>query len=130
MRPLPDPEKAKPAILVVDDDPIVTAALKARLGRDFRVIGVNDPHEAVATARREQPDVILCDIKMPGMQGDEVAFELSQDEETAEIPLIYLTSLVDPRETTELDGPFGGHIAISKSASTDELLDVIHDAIG
>ena len=128
MRELPDPEKAKPIIMVVDDDQAVTAALKARLGRDFRVVGVNDPHQAVAVALSEQPDVILCDIKMPGMQGDEVAYALSQDEFTAEIPLIYLTSLVG--DTAELDGPFGGHLAISKSASADELLEVIHDALG
>ena len=129
MRPLPDPERAKPAVLVIDDDPAAVAALAARLGRDFRVVGLSDPREAVATARRERPDVILCDIRMPGMQGDEVAYALSEDGATGAIPLIYLSALVtgDP---TELDGQFGGHLAVSKSASTRELMDVIREAIG
>jgi CheY-like chemotaxis protein len=128
-QPAPPPVD-RPTLLVVDDDPAVIDALGARLGREFRVVGVNDPHQAVDAARRERPDVILCDINMPGMQGDEVAFELSQDEHAATIPLIYLTSLVGKRETMQLDGQFGGHLAVSKSANTYELMAAIRGAMG
>ena len=130
MNPSAPPPVDKPTLLVVDDDPAVIAALEARLGREFRVVGENDPHQAVEAARRERPDVILCDINMPGMQGDEVAFELSQDEATARVPLVYLTSLVGKRETLHLDGQFGGHLAVSKSANTYELMAVIRGVLG
>jgi CheY-like chemotaxis protein len=130
MRQLPDPERAKPCVLVIDDDEAVCWAIAGRLGRDFRVVGLSDPAQAVAVAQRERPGVILCDINMPRMQGDEVAFALSQEASTARIPLAYLTALVSPQEAPELDGVFGDHLAVSKSASTDELRAVIAYLLG
>ena len=128
---LPDPEHAKPCILVVDDDRSVVDALAVRLGRDFRVVGTSAPQQAVEAARRERPDLILCDINMPGMQGDEVAFALSQDPATMGIPLAYLTSLVEPEdEEAELDGLFGDHPAISKEATTAELRARVAEVLG
>ena len=83
LRALPDPERAKPCVLVVDADASVTDLIALHLGTDFRVVGVTDPLEAMPAALREEPGLILCDIDMPGMRGDEVAFALSQDPDTA-----------------------------------------------
>lgn len=130
MRALPDPEKAKPCVLVIDDDEAVAWAIAGRLGRDFRVVGVSDPARAVERAQQEGPGLILCDINMPGMQGDEVAFALSQDPRTATVPLIYLTALLAPGEETDLEGVFGDHPTISKSATTEELRDLVTLALG
>ncbi|HVE54668.1 MAG TPA: response regulator, partial [Ramlibacter sp.] len=82
MHHLPDPERAKPCILVVDDDETIAWAIAGRLGPDFRVVGETDPARAVERAFDEQADVILCDIDMPGMTGDDVAFALSQHPST------------------------------------------------
>ena len=130
MRELLDPEKAKPSVLVIDDDEAVAWAIAARLGRDFRVVGLNDPGQAVLRTLEDHPDVILCDINMPGMQGDDVAFALSQEPDTAQIPLIYLTALVGPDEAPDLEGVFGEYPTVSKSASTEELRDAIEQALG
>ena len=130
LRQLPDPEKAKPCVLVIDDDEAVAWAIAGRLGRDFRVVGTNDPAQAVALAREQRPGVILCDINMPQLQGDEVAYALSQDPRTARIPLVYLTALVSPEEAAELDAVFGDHPAVSKSASTEELREIVAWALG
>jgi len=130
LRTLPDPEQAKPCVLVIDDDEAVARAIAGRLGRDFRVVGTSDPEQAVPLAREQRPGVILCDINMPRMQGDEVAFALSQDPGTAKIPFIYLTALVSPEEAAELDAVFGDYPAVSKSASTEELRGVISWALG
>ena len=130
MRDLPDPEKAKPCVLVIDDDEAVGWAIAGRLGQDFRVVALCDPAQAVQISREEKPGVILCDIDMPGMQGDEVAFALSQDPRTAPIPLVYLTGLVGPDEPPDLEGVFGDHPTVSKSASTEELRDIIATALG
>src|SRR6185436_15330241 len=67
LRTLPDPEQAKPCVLVIDDDEAVARAIAGRLGRDFRVVGTSDPEQAVPLAREEKPGVILCDINMPRM---------------------------------------------------------------
>ena len=130
MRTLPDPDNAKPCVLVVDDDEAVAWAIAARLGQDFRVVGLADPRQAVAAASRERPGVILCDIDMPGLRGDDVAFALSQDARTASIPLIYLTALVTPEEAPDLEGVFGEYPTISKSASADELRELIAATLG
>ncbi|NML46798.1 response regulator [Ramlibacter sp. G-1-2-2] len=130
LRDLPDPERAKPCVLVIDDDEAVAWAIAGRLGRDFRVVGVSDPSQAVTLARELRPGVILCDISMPRMTGDEVAFALSQDIATAQIPFVYLTALVSPEEGMELDAVFGDHPAVSKSATTEELREVIAWALG
>ena len=130
MRTLPDPQKAKPCVLVVDDDEAVAWAIAGRLGQDFRVVGLTDPAQAVRRACEEKPGVILCDINMPGLQGDEVAFALSQDARTARIPLIYLTALVTPEEVADLEGVFGEDATVSKSATTEELRDLVSAALG
>ena len=130
MRDLPDPQRAKPCVMVVDDDMMVILGIQARLGEDFRVVGVTEPTQAVDVAMREQPGLILCDINMPGMKGDEVAYALSQAEDVAEIPLVYLTSLVEPDDTPTLEGQFGDHTAVSKGASTAELRALVNQALG
>lgn len=130
MRTLPDPERAKPCVLVIDDDEAVAWAIAGRLGKDFRVVGLSEPEHAVERARAERPGVILCDINMPGMQGDDVAFALSQDPATARIPLVYLTALLGAEEQPDLEGVFGDYPTVSKSASTEELRDIITLALG
>ena len=130
MRNLPDPQGATPCVLVVDDDEAVAWAIAGRLGKDFRVVGIAEPGEAVRRALEEKPAVILCDINMPGMQGDDVAFALSQDPATAGIPLIYLTALVGPDDVADLEGVFGEYPTISKGASTAELRRAIEQALG
>ena len=130
MRDLPDPERAKPCVLVIDDDEAVAWAIAGRLGKDFHVVGLSDPARAVACAREEKPGLILCDINMPGMQGDDVAFALSQDPRTATVPLIYLTALLGPEDDPELEGVFGDYPTVSKSATTEELRDIVAAALG
>ena len=130
MRNLPDPDQAKPCVLVVDDDEAVAWAIAGRLGHDFRVVGLTDPASAVSRARDERPGVILCDINMPGMPGDDVAFALSPAPATSHIPLIYLTALVEPGEAPDLEGVFGDHPTVSKSATTEHLHRIITGALG
>lgn len=127
---LSDANRGKPCILVVDDDQAVIDAIALRLGRDFRVLGTTDPRQAVARALRERPDLILCDIGMPGMQGDEVAHALSVEDGTMRIPLIYLTGLVEPHRPAQLDGLFGDHRAIAKGAPTAQLRELILEVLG
>jgi CheY-like chemotaxis protein len=130
LRHLPDPEKAKPCVLVIDDDDTVAWAIAGRLGPDFRVIGLTEPRDAVACACAEKPGIILCDIHMPGMQGDEVAFALSQEPCTADIPLVYLTALVSAEEAPDLEGVFGEYPTVSKMASTEELRQIVTITLG
>jgi CheY-like chemotaxis protein len=112
----------KKRILLVDDDPTVLSYLTTKLSKLYDVVSTGDPRKAVAVARRELPDVILCDIDMPEMSGGEVAAALSEDTALARIPFIYLTDLVSPQEAIDLQGFVGGKPGISKRAPLGELV--------
>ncbi|MBI2768123.1 MAG: response regulator transcription factor [Burkholderiales bacterium] len=120
----------KPTLLVIDDDDAVVIGIRARLGKYFNVAGTTNPLVALETVLRERPHVILCDINMPGMKGDQVAQVLAEDPVAGAIPFIYLTGLLAASQTSELDGLFGGYVAVSKSASTPDLMEVIRAAMG
>lgn len=122
-------DTAKGRIMIVDDDTVATAILRAQLSAHFDLVSTTEPREALALARDTRPHVILCDINMPGMTGDEVAHALSEDPDTAAIPIVYLTSLLEPGGTDVLDDSFGGYWGVSKSAPLAELLGVIARAL-
>jgi CheY-like chemotaxis protein len=120
---------ARKRILIIDDDEAVVALLVQKLARSaFDVVSTVDPRKALGLAKSEQPDVVLCDIDMPGMNGGDVAAALAADPETAHIPLIYLTSLVSPTEARDLGGQVGGRPGVSKRASLADLVACINAA--
>lgn len=85
------PEKSE-KILVIDDDPSVTGFLAARLGRLYRVIQVNDSASAVAVAEAERPDLVLCDVNMPGIDGYELCRRMKALDTISDTPFVFLTS--------------------------------------
>ncbi|MFH1177454.1 MAG: HD domain-containing phosphohydrolase [Acidobacteriota bacterium] len=85
-------------VLVVDDQPENLAAVGAALGPlGYSVWPAENGETALALARDRQPDVILLDVMMPGMDGFEVCSRLKADEETRLLPVVFLTGL-DSRE--------------------------------
>jgi CheY-like chemotaxis protein len=118
----------KKRILLIDDDESVVSYLVAKLSKRYDVVSTTDPRKAAALARHELPDVILCDIDMPGMSGGDVAAALSDDSITGRIPFIYLTGLVSPQETKDLQGQVGGRPGVSKRAPLSELVARIDEA--
>ncbi len=83
-------------ILIVDDEPININILGDALASDYVVIAANSGEEALRIAQEEKkPDLILLDVKMPDMTGFEVCEKLKANEDTAEISVIFVTSLDD-----------------------------------
>jgi CheY-like chemotaxis protein len=81
-------------VLVVDDEPVIRSLVQASFAADdCAVVGVPDGLSALEAARREQPDLILLDLGLPGMSGNEVARLLKLDARTASIPVLFLTGL-------------------------------------
>jgi CheY-like chemotaxis protein len=112
----------KKRILLVDDDPTIVSYLTTKLSKLYEVVSTSDPRKAVALARQELPDVILCDIDMPAMSGGDVAAALTADASLARIPFIYLTDMVTPQEVKDLQGLVGGRPGLSKRAPMAELM--------
>ena len=82
-----------PTLLIVDDEPENIELLNRRLTRrGFTILSANSALEGLAKAEAEQPDAILMDIKMPGIDGFEATRRLKANPITASIPVIALTA--------------------------------------
>lgn len=70
----------KPSVLIVDDEKVICDGLSRLLGDDYTTYQALNGMEAMDIVRRNQEiDVMLCDIKMPGMDGDELIEQIRAD---------------------------------------------------
>jgi signal transduction histidine kinase/DNA-binding response OmpR family regulator len=79
-------------ILVIDDDPDVRQYLRDILSAEFTIAEGADGDEGIARAKQVVPDLIICDVMMPGRDGSEVCRALKEDIRTSHIPFIMLTA--------------------------------------
>jgi two-component system cell cycle response regulator DivK len=97
--------------MIVDDN-----EQNAKLARDvlraagFRTIEAASGAEALVSARAAQPAVILLDIRLPDMDGSDVARQLQVDDRTARIPVVAMTSLALDEGGWFLDAGFDGYL--------------------
>jgi DNA-binding response OmpR family regulator len=92
-------------ILVVDDERDVRGLLSDFLTEEgYRVILATNGAEAIGLAELENPEVILLDINMPGIDGIEVCKKLKAQEKTQFIPIIIVTALEDSGFIAYLEG--------------------------
>jgi DNA-binding response OmpR family regulator len=86
-------QRERHLILVVDDDPLIQDVLKAKLERSGYEVGVAENGEiALDYIAKRLPDLVLLDIKMPGIDGYEVCKILRTDESTKALPILMLTA--------------------------------------
>lgn len=91
-------------VLVVDDEQSVRSLVGLSLeGPDCKVEAFCDGRDALEALGGEYPDLILLDVGLPGMSGDEVLRRLRADKRTATIPVVLLTGL-EPPEGSKPDG--------------------------
>ncbi len=89
-------QKQSERILLVDDNPTNLQVLMGTLeGKGYNLLIAKNGETALKIVRRASPDLILLDIMMPGMDGFEVCRRLKADPATQEIPVIFLSALVD-----------------------------------
>ena len=81
--------------MIVDDDPAVRLLCAVNLTAEgLHVLEAEDGLDALEQARCERPDLVLTDVKMPGLDGFQLAERLRGDERTRRIPLIFLSGEV------------------------------------
>jgi two-component system cell cycle response regulator DivK len=81
-------------VLVVEDNPAnMTLATFLLKSAGYAVLSATDAEAGLALARTEQPDLVLMDIQLPGMDGLEACAILKKSEATRDIPVIALTAL-------------------------------------
>lgn len=90
--------KILPTVLVVDDDRLNRTALAELLQEDHRILLARDGESALNQLRTTPVDLVLLDVSMPGMDGFEVLARLRADEQTASIPVIFITGKTEEAE--------------------------------
>ncbi|HPF32546.1 MAG TPA: diguanylate cyclase [Candidatus Sabulitectum sp.] len=86
-------------VLIIDDDPASVALARQWLKKDGHgIVTAADGEEGLAMAVREEPDLILLDVHMPGMNGFQVCERLKADSRIRHIPVIFLSAADETRE--------------------------------
>src|SRR5688572_2557759 len=111
-----------PVVLVVDDDAatrmLIAEVLSAELGATVR--GAGDGHEAIAAVGAAPPDLILLDLKMPGLDGPAVLHWLKSSPRTAGIPVLAVTAWANATTLHALERRCDG--LIGKPFDLDDLV--------
>jgi signal transduction histidine kinase/DNA-binding response OmpR family regulator len=113
--------KDKPLILIIEDNADVTEYIITCLNQDYQLIDAHNGKVGVEKALENIPDVILCDVMMPEMDGFEVCQKLKADIRTSHIPIILLTSKASQKDkVTGL--AHGADVYLTKPFDKEELL--------
>ena len=117
----PEPTAASPLVLIVDDDPEITALLTELLtGDGLRCETAGDGQTAVDLATTLRPQLVLLDLSLPVLSGDEVFARLRADHRTRYIPIVFLTAAGN-RKTVIGHLLAGGDDYVTKPFDIDEL---------
>ncbi|MFI3304041.1 MAG: response regulator [Rikenellaceae bacterium] len=93
--------KSKPTILIVEDSLDMNQYLREIFDGDFEVLCGNNGEEALLLIEGQQPEIIICDVMMPIMDGLEFTRRIKGNVETSHIPIILLTAKAEVNEYTE-----------------------------
>jgi CheY-like chemotaxis protein len=119
----------KKKLLVVDDEQDIVRALTIRLQTNgYEVVSAFDGEQAVLLAHKENPDLIILDIRMPAGDGFNAAERLKQSKLTRNIPIIFLTGSPD-RSAEGKAAALGARFYIKKPYDAEELLDAVRRAL-
>src|SRR5262245_63062347 len=77
----------KRKLLIIDDDDAVLEYLRIKLGARYELVLSTDCAHVMELARKERPDLILCDIDMPGMDGGYASAARFADDTTRDVPM-------------------------------------------
>ena len=115
-------QEQPPKILVVDDTPAnVKLLVDVLAAKGYAASAATHGEEALAMIAREQPDLVLLDIMMPGLSGYEVCRRIRADPQTALLPVVLCTSL-DPQQERINGIEAGADDFVSKPINRPELL--------
>jgi CheY-like chemotaxis protein len=114
-------------VLLVDDDPLILEVLRTILDlEEFDVVTASDGREALAAVEAARPDVVVCDVMMPDVDGLEVCRRLKSDPRTSDLPVILLTARDRP-EDHQAGDEAGCDAYLTKPFSPLRLIDIIRD---
>ena len=114
-------------ILVVEDELVLTEVLSAVLeDAGYRVVAVGDGQAGLVALPTVQPDLVLCDVMMPLMDGREMCRRMQADVALRHIPIVLMTAA--PNVVSLADCKYAA--LVRKPFDLDRLLDVISTLVG
>lgn len=118
-------------ILVIDDDRASRELVTSLLGRDvYHVSGATDGFEALEKVQREPPDLIVCDILMPSMDGFEFVQSLRGIDAVANTPVIFWTAHYRGRQARALAEKCGVNRILYKPCEPEAIFNAVADILG
>ncbi len=116
------PERALNKICYVEDDEDIQRIVRMSLERigGFTVRVVGDPMQAIEAISEFQPDLVMLDWMMPGMDGPTLFKKMKENPRTSDLPVVFITAKASQRELDELRA-LGALGAISKPFSPKDL---------
>jgi DNA-binding response OmpR family regulator len=115
-------------VLVVDDEADFCYFVKKNLIQDgqFDVISATNGNDGIELAKNEEPDIILLDLFMPDMPGEDVAAALKDNAATADIPILFVTALASNDDIVDgEENKIGNNYILPKPVRTKKLIDTI-----
>ncbi|HMO57059.1 MAG TPA: response regulator [Roseiflexaceae bacterium] len=115
-------------ILVVDDDLAMQTVLEIALREEgYRIVLANNGQEGVKLLGSLKPDLVICDIMMPQMDGVETFQQMKDQLQEGGIPIFIMTALNRKPWFADLEAE--GAVIIQKPFDIDQLLRLIHDML-
>jgi DNA-binding response OmpR family regulator len=112
-------------ILVVDDDPDIVEIVESWLTTNkYEVYTAHSGAEGLGKCKLIRPDAVILDLMMPDMDGSTVAYEMKDDPNTSNIPVIFLTGAVKASEVPK-SHKIGGQYFLAKPFKGEELLKML-----
>ena len=115
-------------VLVVDDEVDFCYFVQKNLMRDgmFDVIIATNGNDGIELAKNEEPDIILLDLFMPDMPGEDVADALKENTVTADIPILFVTALATNDDIVDSEeNKIGNNYILPKPVRTKKLIETI-----
>ena len=118
-------------ILIVDDEPRITSLVQFFFNRsgNYNVRAENVSSQALTSAEQFQPDLILMDIDMPGLDGGKLARRLMDHPGLSSVPIIFLSGIFSRNEVQQRDGVMGGFPCIAKPVCGHEILERVEECL-
>lgn len=122
---------SKHKILIIDDEVNFTRMLKLNLDESnkFDTRTLNDGKLAIDLIKEFMPDLVLIDVMMPDIQGNEIADMILNDDEIKHIKIVFLTAIVTKNEIPEESKTIGGRKFIAKPVKVDDLIATIDEVL-
>jgi len=122
----------KKRILVVDDEASITRLLKLNLEQtnEYVVRAENDAQASLAAAEQFQPDLILLDVMMPGLDGGQLASMFQAHPKFKNVPIVFLTAAATKGEVYARGGQVGGLPFLAKPVELSEVVACLKQHLG